>query len=146
MKRRFDAMSVQRPSTVEEVREWLRRLELFEQVNWNLDIPPYGALTHLLDDDFVWDWSPTSEAQYEAVANLTGVFHVRPEDRPLRPPQMQVEALGARTSSSSSSVGRPPSVVPTGSDSEEDSKTCSCDDIECDLHGEARALEDDGSD
>ena len=58
MKRSFDQVSSDRPKTVEEVREWLRRVELFEQVNSEMDLPSYGAVTHLLDDDFVSEWSP----------------------------------------------------------------------------------------
>lgn len=86
MKRRFEEMSSHRPGTVEEVRNWLRKVELFGQVNWDVELPSYGAITHLLDDDFVWDWSPTCTRQYDAVAQLTGVVHGRGECRGPRPP------------------------------------------------------------
>ena len=132
MKRTHEHMSSSRPGTVSEVREWLRRVELFEQVNWDVDMPPYGAVTHLLDDDFVWDWSLTCSAQYDAVAELTGVLHVNVSDRAVRHSQAPIDSAAASTPSPPGTVGRPPSVVPCGSDSADgDVSDCSSDDVEC---------------
>ena len=118
MKRRFESISSSRPGTVEEVRDWLHRVELFEQVNWDLVMPYYGAVTHLLDDDFMWDWSPACTHQYEAVAELTGIFHVLSSERP--PPRSEAAPNGGAPTQPSSprSVGRPPSVVWTDSNSD----------------------------
>ena len=141
MKQRFEDMSVDRPRTVEEVRDWLRRVELFEQVNWDVDMPSYGAVTHLLDDDFVWCWSSTCERQYEAVVQLTGVAHVAPWNRAEPPVEPPSHFTGGP--SSPGTVGRPPSVLPASEDSEDESTSasdladsgCSDPDGECDPEG-----------
>lgn len=109
MKRRFESISSSRPGTVEEVRDWLHRVELFEQVNWDLVMPYYGAVTHLLDDDFMWDWSPACTHQYEAVAELTGIFHVLSSERP--PPRSEAAPNGGGADAAFvASLGGTPSV------------------------------------
>lgn len=145
MKRSIDQVSSDRPETVEEVREWIRRVELFEQVNWEIDIPTYGAVSHLLDDDFVWDWSPACTAQYNAVVELTGVRHVHPHDRAVRPISQYAPPNACNTRPSSPTVvGRPPSVLLTPSDSEDSTEgDCSCDEEDCSKHALAWVLFDD---
>lgn len=103
---------------MEEVREWLRRVEIFEQVNWDVEVPDYGAVTRLLDDDLVFDWTPVCTSQYDAVAALTGIVHVHPADRGVCPVQAPVNPSATHTPSSPSTVGRPPSVLPPSTDSE----------------------------
>jgi hypothetical protein len=118
MKRRFNQVSTHWPRNVEEVQEWLRRVEIFEQVNWDVEVLDYGAVTRLLDDDFVFDWTPVCTSQYNAVAALTGIVHVHPADRGMCPVQAPVNPSTTYTPSSPGTVGRLLSVLPPSNDSE----------------------------
>ncbi|KAG0572527.1 hypothetical protein KC19_VG102600 [Ceratodon purpureus] len=133
-------MSPLYPNNVEEVRLWLRRVQLFEEVNWEMELPSYSAIVHLTNDDFVFDWTLLCGRQYEAVAQLTGVVHITKED--LLPDYVQEPLLLHRSVSDGVTVGRPPLVL--GSDSESNTASTSetdrssadeCWDLECPLHG-----------
>lgn len=139
MKRRFEEMSSHHPGTVEQVRQWLRRVELFQQVNWDVELPSVGAIMHLLDDDFVWDWSPTCTRQYDAVAELTGVVHVEGVCRAPRPIDPPPHSDGKPLSPGT--VGRPPPVLPTSPDTDDESDSAphvcdsDCSDGCCEMSG-----------
>ncbi|KAG0572754.1 hypothetical protein KC19_VG122100 [Ceratodon purpureus] len=75
MKRVHGVLSHPPPVDVEGVRSWLRRVKLYEEVNWEAELPSYAAVEHLLDDDFVFEWTPLCTRQYEAIVRLTGVVH-----------------------------------------------------------------------
>ncbi|KAG0574503.1 hypothetical protein KC19_VG266500 [Ceratodon purpureus] len=79
MKRVYGEISHGGPCDVVGVRAWLRRVQLYAEVNWETELPSYSAITHLIDDDFVFDWTPLCSRQYEAVAAVTavtGIVHV----------------------------------------------------------------------
>ncbi|KAG0594591.1 hypothetical protein M758_UG091000 [Ceratodon purpureus] len=48
-------------------------------------MPFYVAVSHLLDYDFEWNWSPACTSQYNALVELNGFQHMSASERPLRP-------------------------------------------------------------
>lgn len=133
-------------------------MQTFEEVNWTVEMPDYSAVKHLLDDDFVWDWTPTCTRQYDAVVAMSGVVHVKhpppaPTPRPVEvnavndvavEPCPSLKAEGQ--SSGGVIIGRPPPTVWTSSSSSEDSAPLrpydcngACDDPDCDLYDDACA-------
>lgn len=54
-------------------------VKLFEEVKWELELPCYSAIAHLLNDDFMFEWTPMCTRQYDAIMELTGVVHVSTE-------------------------------------------------------------------
>lgn len=70
-------MLVNQPKNVEEVQSWLRRVQLFEEVNWDITLPDYSAVKNLTDVDFVWNWTPSYTRQYNAAAQMTGILHMQ---------------------------------------------------------------------
>ena len=77
MKRCHEVMACDRPRALPELKTWLRRVQLFEEVNWETPLPDHSALKELAAGRTEWDWTPAcNEAYYDVVAH-TGILHAQ---------------------------------------------------------------------
>ena len=75
MKRNHEEMSQTRPRNASEVKVWLQRVQLFEEVNWESPLPDYTAVKNLAMASFDWDWSPACSVAYNSIIQATGILH-----------------------------------------------------------------------
>ncbi|KAG0574747.1 hypothetical protein KC19_VG287500 [Ceratodon purpureus] len=75
MKQSYDVMSLDCPQDMPELQMWLRRVQIFEEVNWDAVLSDYCCLKELAVAGTYWEWSPACNTTYHNVVQQTGILH-----------------------------------------------------------------------